>query len=182
VVKSSHLSASSCHRILNEKKTWIFRQLAKAKERPEHDLGRTIRIFGELKQLNETTLAKYIRRFVQIDKERIRKYYFSFYKEMSMEYIPKRVDYFSRQMNLYPSEIRFRRMKRRWGSCSSRGAITFNTLLMQLSKEKIDYVIVHELAHLKHMNHSAEFHKLVEMILPDSKNIHLKLRDENILA
>ncbi len=182
IVKSSNLSVSGCRRILKEKEMWILKQLAKIEGRPGHDLGRTIQIFGELKELSEIALDKRIWGSVCVDKEKIRKHYFSFYKERSMAYIPKRVDHFSKLMDLYPSEIRFRRMKRRWGSCNSKGAITFNTLLVQLSKEKIDYVVVHELAHLKHMNHSSEFHKLVEMFLPDAKDIYLKLRDENILA
>ena len=185
IIKSSSLSIFRCRNLLKEKEQWLLRQLAKADETPRHDMGKNIRIFGELRKLADDSeglsILKRIESSGQIDKERIRKHYFSFYKDRSTEYIPKRVEHFSARMKLYPSEIRFRRMRRRWGSCNCNGVITFNTLLTQLSKEQIDYVVVHELAHLKHMNHSSEFHALVEKSLPGAGSIHLSMKQERIL-
>jgi predicted metal-dependent hydrolase len=92
------------------------------------------------------------------------------------EYMAQRLDFFAKKMDLEYSKLKFRRMKRRWGSCSSKSDITLNLYLFNTSKELIDYVIVHELAHLKHMNHSKSFHNLVKKYMPNSSELELKLR------
>ena len=104
------------------------------------------------------------------------KCYNSFYKDYSNHYIIPRVEYFSEIMDLKYQEIKFRKMKGRWGSCSSKRVLTFNTELIKTKKELIDYVVVHELAHLKHMNHSKEFHALVQKYLPNSKQYRQELK------
>ena len=95
----------------------------------------------------------------------------------SEEYIEKRVKYFSQLMDLEFSTLKFKTLKSMWGSCNSRGVITLNKQLMRVEKNLIDYVVVHELAHLKHMNHSKLFHQLVEDYLPHSKEYRKKLKN-----
>ncbi|MCW8839307.1 MAG: M48 family metallopeptidase [Thiovulaceae bacterium] len=92
-------------------------------------------------------------------------------EKIAKKFLASRVDYFSKMMNLDFSELKFRKMKRRWGSCDSKKRITLNTYLYNTSKEQIDYVVVHELAHLVHMNHSKEFHSLVDNYIAHSKSI-----------
>lgn len=66
-----------------------------------------------------------------------------------------------------PTSVQFRRMAKRWGSCGKSGSIVLNTELAKASVYCVDYVIVHELCHLKHPNHSKEFYRLLEISLPD---------------
>ena len=87
----------------------------------------------------------------------------------SKEFIINRVEHYSNLMDLDFSALKFRKMRARWGSCSSKREITLNSELSRLSENLIDYVVVHELAHLRHMNHSKEFHSLVDSYLADSK-------------
>ena len=99
-------------------------------------------------------------------------------------YIPQRVDFFADIMNLSYGKITIRLQKTRWGSCSSKGNLNFNCLLMMMPKEVIDYVVVHELCHLKEMNHSKNFWKCVEDVLPDYKERrkYLKSKGSNLIA
>ena len=68
-----------------------------------------------------------------------------------------------------PTSVQFRKMARRWGSCGRNGNIALNTQLARASVYCIDYVIVHELCHLKHPNHGKDFYHLLELCLPDWK-------------
>ena len=94
----------------------------------------------------------------------------------SKEFIKSRVLYFSNLMQLEFTKLKFRKMKSRWGSCNSKKEITLNSELMRVEQHLIDYVVVHELAHIKHMNHSKIFHQLVEDFLPYSKEFRKELK------
>ena len=92
------------------------------------------------------------------------------------EILPQRTAFWAERMGLYPTKIRITSAQRRFGSCSSEGHICYSWRLMQYPPEAIDYVVVHELAHLKHMNHSPAFHALVAKYLPDHKARRALLR------
>lgn len=96
------------------------------------------------------------------------------------DYMSQRVIFLSSHMNLKYNELKFRRMKRRWGSCSSNKVITLNLYLYKTNKELIDYVIVHELAHLLHMNHSKNFHALVKSFIENSKELNKELNNYSL--
>lgn len=80
-----------------------------------------------------------------------------------------------------PSGLVIRTMKRRWGSCSGKGVITLNTELIKLSDLFIEYVIIHELCHLKHHNHGVHFYKLLSELYPNYKSVRKDLRKYNLL-
>lgn len=83
--------------------------------------------------------------------------------------LPDRIAYFSSIMDVKPTHVSINRARTRFGSCSSKGRINFSCRLMRYPDDAIDYVVVHELAHLKHLNHSKAFWAFVERVLPDYK-------------
>ena len=93
----------------------------------------------------------------------------SFYKEQAKIHIPPLIEKWSKRMDLMPTRITFRKTKRQWGSCSAKNALSFNTMMMKLPQNVIEYIIVHELAHIRHKHHQKAFWELVETYLPDYK-------------
>jgi len=83
------------------------------------------------------------------------------------EYLPMRVDYWSDIMGLTPTSLKITSARTRFGSCSGKNSICFSWRLMQYPTEAIDYVVVHELAHIRHHDHSPAFYALIERYLPD---------------
>lgn len=83
------------------------------------------------------------------------------------QYIPPRVAMYAERIGVSYGRITIRHQRTRWGSCSTKGNLNFNCLLMLTPPEVIDYVIVHELCHRKEMNHSARFWALVASLLPN---------------
>ena len=84
-------------------------------------------------------------------------------------YIPPRVAHFSALMGLKPERVTITGARTRFGSCSGKNRLCFSWRLMQYPPEAIDYVIVHELAHIRHKNHGRAFYGLIERYMPDYK-------------
>lgn len=100
------------------------------------------------------------------------------YRDAAKDYIPKRVNYYHQFTGGTFQKITIRDQKTRWGSCSSKGTLSFSFRLMMAPPRVLDYVVVHELCHLTHMNHSKDFWNMVASILPDYKE-HRKWLKEN---
>lgn len=96
--------------------------------------------------------------------------------DVALRVLPERCRYFAGIMGVSYGRITIRNQKTRWGSCSSKGNLNFNCLLMLAPPEIRDYVVVHELAHRKEMNHSPRFWKEVEKVLPDYRQRLLWLK------
>ena len=104
------------------------------------------------------------------DRDRVKQLLENWYRKQAKRVFQERLDaWYPRAARFdidYP-ELAIRRMTSRWGSCTASGKITLNLKLVQLPKECIDYVIVHELAHRKHPDHSSAFYTLLDRIMPD---------------
>ena len=187
VIKTPHKDKSYARDFFHKKESWIRKQLHinASNQQVEINLENEVLIFGKIYTIDSSE-AVYLRnrlhRLKNFDTKKILAAYDDFYKYMSSEYLPHRVEYFARSMKLEFAVLKFRKMKSRWGSCSSTKIITLNTQLIKIKKELIDYVIVHELAHLVHMNHSKEFHALVGHYLPQSKALRKRLKETHLSA
>lgn len=90
-------------------------------------------------------------------------------RRKAKEVIPKKVDFYSQLMGVKPVSIRITSAKTRYGSCSSKNTLNFSLYLMDKDDRFIDYVVVHELAHIKHHDHSKDFYAFIEKFMPDYK-------------
>ena len=143
-------------RLLREKEAWIRKHLEMSRERKEAVQG--------IPPLTEEELHELGRRAV--------------------EYFPPRVRYYAEKIGVRPRKITIRNQRTRWGSCSSGGNLNFNCILMLTPPEVIDSVIVHELCHLKDMNHSEAFYREVRKAYPEYDRWHgwLKEHQAELLA
>ena len=95
----------------------------------------------------------------------------------AVKYIPERVKYYAPLIGVTYGRITIRSQKTRWGSCSSKGNLNFNCLLMLTPKEVIDSIVVHELCHRKEMNHSKRFYDEINRVFPEYKKWNKWLKD-----
>ena len=104
--------------------------------------------------------------------------------EEAAQVISARAAYFAPVLGVTYKRITIRTQRTRWGSCSGKGNLNFNRLLVLMPPAVLDYVVVHELCHLKEMNHSTKFWALVESILPDYRQCKkwLKENGDNLMA
>ena len=98
-------------------------------------------------------------------------------KNEAKEYLPDLVLFFAEKIGVEFNEIHIRSQKTRWGSCSAKNNLNFNCLLMLCPENVREYIVVHELCHLKELNHSKQFWSLIERHYPDYKNAKLWLKE-----
>ncbi len=126
---------------------------------------------------HQTWIEKHIARFLQpaapFKEEEIRTL-----ADKALQVIPDRVRHYAYLIGVGYGRITIRNQKSKWGSCSAKGNLNFNCLLMLCPSEVLDYVVVHELCHRKEMNHSPKFWAEVEKYAPDYKTQRKWLKDE----
>lgn len=177
VLKSNGKRMAHLREFVRSKRGWIENRQRSVQAVPEMSLGQDILLKGEIIPVHNLLEDSHAHR----SEDAWRRIYHRLYLEEAGRYLPQRTAVFARETGIGFENIRYRRMKRRWGSCSKEGIIMYNTLLMQLSPELIDYTVVHELAHRIHFNHSPEFHALVRSILPDEKVLRSKIKHLSVV-
>lgn len=145
-----HAKQKDLERILEEKEDWICKSIEKVKANKEKYEG-----IEKLTSAEVQALA-----------------------DKALDVIPKRVEHFAKIVGVTYGRITIRNQKTRWGSCSSKGNLNFNCLLMLAPPEILDYVVIHELCHRKQMNHSKAFWAEVEKVMPEYKNAVRWLKEE----
>jgi len=98
------------------------------------------------------------------------------YRYAAKSVLPQKVQHFAPQMGVSPNSVKITGAKTRWGSCSARGNLCFSWQVMMAGEAEIDYIVVHELAHLKELNHGPRFWALVEAALPAYETCRERLK------
>ena len=102
------------------------------------------------------------------------------YKDQALVLAQQRIEYFNKDYGFKFNKINIKNQKTRWGSCSRKGNLNFNYKIALLSEKLADYIIIHELCHLKEFNHSQKFWNLVAKMMPDYLEIRNELKRSGI--
>jgi predicted metal-dependent hydrolase len=191
-----HITNAKIHELLKTKEKWIVSKLDELEivRRESHKVTDGIKYLGKVYPLSIANNEKgklelifdnekfYIRTS-EIKEELLRQAIISWYISRCREVFQHRIKYYSETLKVYPKRIAIKDQKTRWGSCSSRGNINLNYRIIMAPLKVIDYLIVHELCHLVHMNHSKEFWNLVGETLPNYEEYRrwLKVNGNNLV-
>lgn len=173
---------------VNQRLDWIINNLKPtAVLRSGHKIGKKtiLQILSSdstrftSKYLNEKLIIKvpnYIDPASQVAQERIKNYAIKALQRESEDALIPMIRNIAHTNNFIVNKIEVKNLRSRWGSCNNQKDIAISLFLIQLPWECIEYVIIHELVHTVHMNHSTSFWKLVEQYLPDYKQLRLKMK------
>lgn len=132
---------------------------------------------GEIEMARQFTCEAAKLSLPQLNPRQIERFVMAWYGLQAVACFKERIAIYAQALNVTPPPFRLSRAKTRWGSCNSRGLITLNWRLIQLPLHLIDYVVVHELAHLIEMNHSKAFWALVEFACPGHREARRELKN-----
>ena len=178
------------HSVLQEKADWVVKQLDKWQSRKAPPIfwaeGASIPFRGEqfiLTLIPRTRGAKpslhgevlHVPVGLEADPADIEKAVTQWYREEALRVFMECAEYFAPMLQVAPSAIKLSSAVTQWGSCNVRGVVHLNWQLVKMPLHLIDYVVVHELAHLKEMNHSPAFWQVVESACPDYKQCRAEL-------
>lgn len=174
--------------LLEANEHWIRTRLAKISEQLEKKQNLKLEPLERLPFLGteypvaysapgERRLAFNTTRFILPDApfDELKPLLITLYKKMLRPVIKARVQHWAEIMKVTPSSVKINGAMKRWGSCSGKNALNFSWMLAMADKDAVDYVVVHELAHISEKNHSERFWAIVQPILPDYKATKKKL-------
>ena len=196
IVRVPYLTTlKTINRIVKEKYFWVikhrdnYRELDNSSRNKSYTSGETYLFRGKESLLKIEKSAKpYVIFFdstIELgtektdDPETVRRLLYKGYKNEAITHFPvlmRKVLNEHENEKFKPEGLIIRTMKRRWGSCSNKGIVTLSTELIKLSDQYIEYVITHELCHLKHHNHGPNFYKLLTEIYPEWRMVRKELR------
>jgi predicted metal-dependent hydrolase len=165
-----------------KKQVWVKKHLNKKAVEPEYlFLGKQIQVKEYYHLFNKKHKITYKDGVLEIispeqSSVTVPELYNAWLRHSAQKYLSSRVRELAGRPGFRVNRISVRGQKTRWGSCSSGGNLSFNYRLMRHRHEVIDYVIIHELCHLKEMNHSEKFWKLVQAFCPDYKKLRKELK------
>ena len=173
-------SNDQIHKVLENKKNWIDKKVKEQenylrKKNISFENGSGFYYFGHLihlKKIKGKEDIAFIRNnqlIVLYKKKIMKKTIELWYKKEIKKYVMKRLEFFTREIKVKYKDVSFKIYKNRLGSCSKLGSIIFNWKIVMMPKNIIDYVIVHELCHLKQFNHSLSFWSEVKLYCPEYK-------------
>ncbi len=190
-------SESEIRRFIDEKKNWVAKALRTEAERVRHRLpkqfvsGETLYFLGRpypldvffdpLQNLGLSFRENVFYLNCPSDVDMKKFFTIAWYKKRAGRHLSARVEHWSRIMDLSARGIRITQAKSRWGSCSEKNVLALSFRLMMAPPEVIDYIVVHELAHIAEKNHSSKFWNKVIEIIPDYKNHRRWLREHQHL-
>ncbi len=180
VLAPKRLSKEEIEKVIERKRYWIYSKLTEWQElnrsRIERDfvggqgfpyLGRSYRL--KIVDDQDVPLKLYQGYFClrKAELAQAENEFAKFHREKGLEKIPGRVNYYKQIMGIKPNGIRVMDLKTHWASCSDNGTLNFHWKCMMTPLTILDYIVVHELAHLLHPTHNQNFWNLVDKILPD---------------
>ena len=183
-------------KFVTEKRSWIWRKQSESessskRKQKEFHPGEQFLYLGELYPLeiqgsnnNGYPLTLSFGKFV-LDKahlEEARNLFIQWYKKEAKEKLAGRINYYCNRLQLYPKGFRITSAKCRWGSCSGDNRLSFSWRIMMAPLNVIDYVLIHELVHIREKNHSKRFWSYLEKFVPEYKKHRLWLRTHEDLS
>ena len=183
LIAPEHLGIEEIEEIIREKKSWIFKSIAEWKDlnavriNREYINGEGFLYFGRTYRLRvtETTDTKLTLKDGQfaISKDQLKhatQLFRTFYREKGIEKITERVSYYKDKMGVLLNEIKVMELGNRWASCTPDGNVNFHWKCTMAPLTVLDYIVVHELTHLIHTNHTQEFWNVVDKVMPDYRS------------
>ena len=189
VVRAPHFASyDEIQKFISEKSTWINNKQRLIKAQLEDNenqhsrnqclyLGSLYPLKIDNSNVEPISFNGHMFTITNFNRERISLSLKSWYKKRFIEVALPRLSYFSDKYKLKVNQVRVKEQKTLWGSCSSKNNINLNYLLIMAPMKVIDYVIVHELVHTIHKNHSAKFWQKVETIMPNFKDARYWLKE-----
>ncbi|MGL4107790.1 M48 family metallopeptidase [Clostridium sp. LP20] len=190
VVAPIGLPKGKIEEVLKSKESWILKRIkeVESKEKLNVDevmyLGQIYKVKVLVQRFSKVDFVVFHEGVFLVnvrDENNVIKALESWFREMTEKTIKDKVQKYKHYFIERPKEIIIKEQKRRWGSCSYDNKLLFNWRLSMATEDALEYVVVHEMCHMVHKNHSTEYWREVERVLPNYKESHNWLKEKGYL-